>query len=123
MAKKRQLRQAPKSNTPEKKKRTSNQLLKPNSYNLSRCNSKNPGENQTLELSILHFLQCHKKGSKGGSALNNGKVVTIENDDDHDKINNIYTVNAENNISNINHLFPLTIKCFIFTSLTCLYLL
>lgn len=52
------------------------------------------------------------------------KSYTGKNEDDNDNfIVNIYSVNAENNISNIYHLFPLTIKCFIVTSLTCLYLL
>lgn len=60
----------------------------------------------------------------GDMADTRDKSYTGENEDDNDNfIVNIYSVNAENNISNIYHLFPLTIKCFIVTSLTCLYLL
>ena len=46
-----------------------------------------------------------------------------KNDENDNFIVNIYTVNADNNISNIYHLFPLTIKCFIITSIISLYLL
>lgn len=46
-----------------------------------------------------------------------------KNDENDNFIVNICTVNAENNISNIYHLFPLTIKCFIITSIISLYLL
>jgi len=70
---------------------------------------------------VEYMLDDVNTSYSGGDTCDSGD--TIENEDDNDKFINIYSVNAENNISNIYHLFPLTIKCFIFTSLTCLYLL
>jgi hypothetical protein len=79
---------------------------------------------------VEYMLDDVNTSYSGGDTCDSGDTSdsgdsgdTIENEDDNDKFINIYSVNAENNISNIYHLFPLTIKCFIFTSLTCLYLL
>lgn len=57
--------------------------------------------------------------------INDNDINNCEykNDENDNFIVNIYTVNADNNISNIYHLFPLTIKCFIITSIIFLYLL
>jgi len=57
--------------------------------------------------------------------INDNDINNCEykNDENDNFIVNICTVNAENNISNIYHLFPLTIKCFIITSIISLYLL
>jgi len=71
---------------------------------------------------MLDDVDTCDMGDTGDTGDMGEKSYTREKEDDN-FIVNIYSVNAENNISNIYHLFPLTIKCFIVTSLTCLYLL